>query len=221
MRRRQYAGITLVETLLVAVLTPLLLIPVFQISLQTSRIFSTTYALTGPELSMNLALRRMEGETRRAVSYSIDADKGTWLQITLPTREAQGPNAGLNAISASTGLSADIANQIRYFLGVKSSDGRAVPSATGNTIFRATVSANTPANQSFALSAVQVIAEGVEATPQAPDSAAPTVIFSDDSSASPPLIRITLSSPIDQITPRGKVKVHRALWTQFCVRNAA
>ena len=225
----RHSGTTLTELLISIGILPLIFIPIMLISVQGSMVYRRYTGGIGPDQSLELALHYMEGEVRRARTVTVDGTN-TLMQLTLPSTDTSGLNAlTLDSGTQLLGLSNDTQHQVRYFLGTKQpvsgqpTQWTAVPSSSGDTLFRAIVTDSTSMSQSF--SNAPIIVSGIINPPKIPDPSNPgseitTQLFSYVSASSPPLMKITLTKPVSETTRAATVTVDHTLWTEFCVRNS-
>jgi len=235
------AGVTLLELVMAAFIIALSFFVIVNISIKASKLYARTSVHIEPQASAMIAFKRMEREIRQAMVISTTTPSpSTWVEITLPEKDAQ----GLNQLSVdATGRLILMPGQtVSYFLGRKlwlqdatHTLWSARPSATGTTLFRAESSYNFWANSfSHARIVIDNIVNpnitSIENEQQLTRDALANTLFvytpyddngtPDDYTDDRPLtttnlIGITL---IVKTMQNGR-PVYTPLWTKFCLRN--
>lgn len=232
---RRVRGVTLTEVLVVVAVTAMVLTVVIAISLQGMRMYAATSTHIQPQEAQMIALQRLEREMREAMVIDLNSTANA-VEIIRPAKDANGLNLFTDGLLVS-------GKRICFFLGNKVSQGGswlAVPSATGDTLFRIESTAtNFPLGAAYSSTQARVIIEGILSTPMIDDpdhegQMIPTDLFTyapiddNDTPDNPDddllltntsLVRITLTVPVAHHGPAGIVTEHHTLSTQFCIRN--
>jgi len=232
MRRDSCQGLTLPEVLVVVSMLSLVMLTIIMVLVQTGRIYRNTVGQSTPQVTQELALKRLKKEISQAVALNINVSSATQLQIAIPEKESDGYNQIVQGSTGKIGL--QTGHLVTYFLGVKQptpgnpTAWTAVPSDTGDTLFRVTDLAPEQANNTNA----DIMIEGIAGTPKITDFAGnekTTSLFTYGPTdhagvlvTDPNLVVITFSTPVTVNTPQGHYKqVYHASSTQIYMRNIA
>lgn len=241
MPRRMTVGVTLMELLIAVFIIGLAFFVVVNISIKASELYARTSVHIEPQQSTMIAFKRMEREIRQAMSISTTTPSpSTWIEITLPQKDAQGLNE--LAVDSYGRLSLIPGATVDYFLGDKISLQDATnqlwvaqPDGTGATLFR-TESAYDASTNTF--SDCQVIIDHIVNPGDASllnepqltqdalantlfvyspynDNGTPDIYTDDLPLTTTNLIGITL---IVKSMQNGR-PYYTPLWTKFCLRN--
>ncbi|HEX2951905.1 MAG TPA: type II secretion system protein [Armatimonadota bacterium] len=243
MKTRIASGMTLVELIIVISTLSLVLVAIFSMTIQFSRMYNKSSNRIEPQASLMLALKQLERDLHAAMGVST-LSNGTWLQLEMPKRDA---TTNLNVLTETTSpqglLTLQSDHYVSYFLGrrlfaseLNHDEWTAVPDPNGDTIFRIESPQPISPQDSAAVTGfakAPVIAEHVLAVPVEQDLTQPTVenattIFRygpDDTGApidpNDRLVKVTFTVPIKVNDGHGWQTVNHTLQTQFNLRNLA
>ncbi|MHB9025137.1 MAG: PulJ/GspJ family protein [Armatimonadota bacterium] len=232
MLNRQAYGVTLIEVLISVSFIAIMLAAIISLSVNANRLYLRTSGHIEPQASQMIALKRIERDLREGM-FLLTTSSSTWVQVTLPALDDDGHHRIVqNSETGRLGLTPGVT--VRYFLGtVQYTDSSkqhwlAIPSETGNILFRADASTVNGLGQ---YPDARVIIDSILSTPIIPNpvdptQGTPTSIFTywpANTDGSPTintkLIKITLTKTAVEYLNTGKRTVNHTLWTQFCLRN--
>lgn len=204
MKRTQLPGVTLPEVLIVLAIAVIIIVPLFGLMLQTTRVFSNTSDHVGAQLDQTTAFDLMSKDLSEATQCQLQ-NSGTWVTVIPPMKDT---TTNTNQFSTASGVAfvmQDTQHPIHYFLAQKGT-GSLTPSATGKALYRAVGS---PTGGTFSQSQSRLLLEG---------ATGPLFSMNSADTASRSII-ITLTVPIAQVTPSGSSTVNHQLQTQIFMRN--
>jgi hypothetical protein len=234
-------GMTAPELLIVVFIIALTFFVIVNISVKASKLYARTSVHIEPQASAMIAFKRMEREIRQAMVISTTTPSpSTWVEITLPKKDAQGLNELM--VDANNRLLLIPGKRVNYFLGKKIALQDSVrniwnarPSNTGTTLFRTEgkrdITSNTfpgarviidnvinPSDTSL-VDEQQLTRDALSNTlfvySPYDDNGTPDDYTDDRPLTTTNLIGITL---IVKSMQNGR-PIYHPLWTRFCLRN--